>query len=82
MTSSHADALTVGADPGRSIADAPQIFLKTGLTDHESTRTAQTEGFLFFAAMTLVFTNFLSPVTRALTLPVVHIRNSFFSHWR
>jgi len=78
--SGHADTLTVGADPGWSVTDPPQIFLKTGLTYHKATGATQAIGFLFLAAMALIFTNLFSPVTRPFSFIFVHIRNSFFSH--
>ncbi len=75
------DALAVGTDPGWPVTHSPQVFLKTGFADHKSAGTTQTVGFLFFAAMTLIFADLSFPVARIFTLFFVHLRNSFSSHW-
>ena len=49
----HADAAAVGANPGRTVADPPDILLKTFITYLETAETVPAEGQDFPTAVTL-----------------------------
>jgi hypothetical protein len=49
----HSYASTVRADPGGTITDSPEIFLKAGITDLEAARAIMTIRHLFLASVTL-----------------------------
>ena len=54
--------LTIGADPGRTVAQSPLIFLKTLRADLKTARTVPAEWFLQLTTMTAILAKPSAPV--------------------
>ncbi len=80
----HPDAFAIRTDPGGTVADAPFVFLKTGIAYLETAGTTPTEHLFFLAAMTLVFAEFSLAIAAAGAAGVLlgHARNSPFNQSR
>jgi len=51
----HSYSAAVWANPRRAVADAPDVFLKTGIADLKTAWTVMTIGHLFFTTMATKF---------------------------
>lgn len=71
----HADALAVRTDPGRAIGNSPFVFLKTFLTDLETTWATPAKFFFLITAMTPIFAK-LSEAVPGLFNTFTHFFNS------